>query len=372
MSYKEDYLELKECFTSFKRNNYFEKFTSGDIFCVKEKGTKNYALMTFIDQFFGDTLGLQLFYTRDGLNYVHDILSCLDEGSVTIGDCDSIVAVYKKKAILTEEDLAFLKMVGQKPVTKNNLICYRFQKGLKSRCCTKAEISTLSLYGVFLASLIPNEHQDIVDCFHEGNSVLAELDIKEKRYAAYYAPLPYLQILPKSNPVNQPFVDEYKNKTYLNEDCYLYTSYLPVTIKDSKVRPILLYFYFLESNRMELKYILDEPKEYKNCIYGILDDVFEEIGLPAKMVINNRDLYFILHKTLNALNIETTFERENSVTSKDYVNEVVSKIYEKTQDSEMESKETVTMIIEIIQDALKGLSDEYLDTDEEENEDYVS
>lgn len=370
MSYKEDYLELKECFQSFKRNNYFEKFTSGDIFCVKEKGSNQLALMTFIDQFFGDTLGLQLFYTRDGINYVHDILSCIDESAVTIGDCDSIVAVYKKKESLTEEDYDFLKLVGQKPVAKYNLICYRFQKGLRSRCCTKKEIETLALYGVFLASLIPNEHQDIVNCFKEGNSVLAELDVKEKRYAAFYQPLPYLQILPKSNPVNEPFVEEYKNRTYLNDDCYLYTSYLPVTIKDSKARPILLYFYFLNSGRMELKYILDEPKEYKNCIYGILDDLFSEIGLPAKMVINNRDLYFILNKTLKALNIETTFERENSVTNKDSVNEVVARIYEKTQDSEMESKETVTMIIEIIQEALKGLNDEYIE--ETETKDYVS
>jgi len=372
MSYKEDYLELKECFLSFKRNNYFEKFNSGDIFCVKEKGKNDCALMTFIDQFFGDTLGLQLFYTKDGLNYVHDILSCMDETSVTIGDCDSIVAVYKKKNQLTVDDLAFLKMLDQKPVNKLNLICYRFQKGMKSRCCTKKEISILSLYGVFLASLIPNEHQDIVNAFLEGNSVLAELDINEKRYSAFYQPLPYLQIPLTSMPVNEPFVEDYKNRTYLNEDCYLYTSYLPVIIKDTKVRPILLYFYFLQSNRMELKYILDEPKEYKNCIYGILDDVFDKVGLPAKMVINNRDLYYILRKTLTKMNIEVTFERENNVSNKDYVSQVISRIYEVTQDSEMESKETITMIVEIIQDALKGMDNEYLDDEDLKDEDYVS
>ena len=44
--------------------------------------------------------------------------------------------------------------------------------------------------------------------------------------------------------------------------------------------------------------------DYRNSIYGILDDVFDKVGLPAKMVINNRDLYYICAKTLKKLNIE--------------------------------------------------------------------
>ena len=371
MKFKEDYKELLECFISFKRNHYFEKFNSGDIFCINEQKKTNLVLMTFIDQFFGDALGLQLFYTKDGINYVHDVLSCADEGTVTIGDCDSIVSVLKKKNELTKEDLAFLKLVDQKVVRDNNLILYRFTKGLKSRVCTKSEVSTMALYGVFLASLIPNEHKDIKECFKNGDSVLVDLDVEAKRYQSYYGPLPLLQMNLTSKPINQPFVDEYKNSTYLNEDCYLYTSYLPVTIKESGVRPLLLYFYFANSGKMELKYIIDEPKEYKNDIYGILDDIFTNVGLPAKMVINNRDLYYILHKTLGALNIENTFERDNKETNKDYVSLVVSKMYEKTQDSEMESQETVTMLIDLISSALSSIDDTYLEEDSNKG-DFVS
>ena len=354
MSFKDDYNELKECFASFKRNHYFEKFTSGDIFCVNEQNKMNLILMTFIDQFFGESMGLQLFYTKDGINYVHDILSSGDDGVINIGDCDSIVAVYKKQKELTKDDYDFLKKLDQKVVREYNLICYRFTKGLKPRVCNKNEISIVSLYGVFLASLIPNEHKYIVEAFNRGDSVMAKLNVEEKRYDCFYGPLPYLEIKLRKEPVNEPFVKEYSNHPYLNEDCHLCTSYLPVIIKENGVRPLLLYFYFVESNRFELKYIIDSPKEYKNCIYGILDDIFTSIGQPAKMIINSRELYYILTKTLDALNIENVFQRELDFSNKDDVSILISRMYEKTLDTEMESKEAVSMLLDLISNVVKN------------------
>nr|MCR5231275.1 hypothetical protein [Acholeplasmatales bacterium] len=202
MGYKDDYKELKECFTSFKRNHYFEKFTSGDVFCINDDNKNNLILMTFIDQFFGESLGLQLFYTKDGINYVHDILSSGEESAVNIGDCDSLVTVYKRSKDLTKEDYDFLKRMDTKVVREYNLICYRFTKGLKSRCATNTEVSTMALYGVFLASLIPNEHLDIKEAFNKGDSVLVNLSVSEKKYECYYGPLPYLQINLNRHPIN--------------------------------------------------------------------------------------------------------------------------------------------------------------------------
>ena len=110
MGYKEDYKELREVFLKYKRKGYFETYSSADLFyIIGSKG--DYAILTFIDQFFGDAMGLQCFFTKDGMNYVHDILSTNDEYSVTVGDCDSIVAVFKNKDLLTEEDTKFFSLV---------------------------------------------------------------------------------------------------------------------------------------------------------------------------------------------------------------------------------------------------------------------
>lgn len=370
MSYKEDYDELREAFLEYKKKKYFEIFSSADIFAIyDDKG--NRVLLTFIEQFFQDTFGIQLFYTRDGINYVHDILSSKDEYAITIGDCDSIVCVYKKRKDLTKDDIEFLNLMKMKIVNENNIILYRFQKGYRYRTCTKKEVSIMSLYGVFLSSLIQNEKEQILETFRNGDAVLANLNTERHEYSCIFRPLPFLEENPRKSPCNLPFVEEYKNKPYINDDCYLYTSYLPVSVLETRVRPLLLYFYFAKSDNMQLKYIIEEPKEYKNVIYGILDDLFNSVGMPCKMVINNRDLYYILTKTLDKLNIENVFERDNLKAGED-VSSVISKIYSKTLDQEMESEETITMLMDMISDAVNNIDEEDKEYNLEEDNTFVS
>lgn len=364
MGFKEDYAELREAFLEYKKKKYFEIFSSADIFCIYEE--KRTVLLTFIEQFFGETYGLQLFYTKDGLNYVHDILSSEDEYAITVGDCDSIVCVFKKKKELTNDDIIFLNLVGKNPVNENNVILYRFEKGYRYRTCNKKEISIMSLYGVFLSSLIRNEKEEILEAFRNGDCVVSNLNAELHEYSCIYRPLPYLESNPNKQKANMPFVMEYKDKPYLNEDCYLYTSYLPVSVQKTRIRPLLLYFYFVKSGAMQLKYIIEEPKEYKNVIYGILDDVFNNIGMPCKMIINNRDLYYILTKTLDCLNIENVFERDNLVAGEN-VSNVISKLYSQTQDAEMESEETITMLMDLISDAVNNMEDSIEDYDLKED-----
>ena len=341
MGYKDDYKDLRNVFLKFKRESYFETFNSANIFYIL--GSKrDKAILTFIDQFFGDALGLQCFFTNDGINYVHDILSTTDEFSVTVGDCDSIVAVFKNKNSLTDMDNEFLKKMGQRKTQENNLIIYRFKKGFKHMIASNKEIEKISLYAIFLDSLIQNEFNDIIEAFNQDDCVVVSLNHEAREYSCLYRPLPYLEVMPKKLGVNLPFVEDYKNHVYINDECYLFTSYLPVSVKGSGVRPLLLYFYFANSNQMEVKYVLSKPKDYEAIIYGILDEVFTKIGLPAKMVINNRDLYTIVSKTLDALSIENSFERDNLKAGEE-VSGLISSMYQKTSDTEMEEEEIIQM-----------------------------
>ncbi len=369
MGIKEDYLDLRKVFLKFKRESHFETYTSADLFYVFDSDGKT-ALLTFIDQFFGDGVGIQCFNNKDGINYVHDVLSSQDEYSVTVGDCDSIVAVFKPKDALTLEDISFLKKMNQRRTKENNLIIYRFKKGYKYKIASNSDIKTISIYGVFLDSLIDNEEADILEAFNQDNCVVVSLNYEKREYSCLYRPLPYLEIAPKKQPMNQQFIDEYKDHTYTNEDCYLFTSYLPVSVKDSGIRPLLLYFYYNKSGNMELKYIISNPKDYKNIIYGILDEVFTKDGLPTKMIINNRDLYAILSKTLDGLSIENSFERDNLKAGED-VSGVISSMYQKTQDTEMEESEIISMFNFLIQAVGTLDQEEFIDT-EDSNDLFVS
>ena len=213
MSFIDDYKEIRKCFISFKKRQYFDIFSSADIFYVIDSFGKK-AILTFIDQFFGDAKGLQVFHNRDGINYVHDILSTTDEYSVTVGDCDSIVAVFKEKKDLTDEDITFLNKMEQKKTLENNLIIYRFKKGYRHTYAKNNEIKMISEYVVFLNSLIPNEELSVIEAFNESRCVLASFNKKRLEYSCIYRSLPYLEIMPKRSPINSEFVNEYKDHLY--------------------------------------------------------------------------------------------------------------------------------------------------------------
>jgi hypothetical protein len=121
---------------------------------------------------------------------------------------------------------------------------------------------------------------------------------------------------------------------------------------------------------MELKYIISNPEDYKNIIYGILDEVFTKDGLPTKMIINNRDLYAILSKTLDGISIENSFERDNLKAGEDVCG-VISSMYQKTQDIEMEESEIISMFNFLIQAVGTLEQEEFIDT-EDSNDLFVS
>ena len=89
------------------------------------------------------------------------------------------------------------------------------------------------------------------------------------------------------------------------------------------------------------------------------------------MIINNRDLYCILTKTLDELHIENTFERDNLKGEED-VSFVVSNMYQKTQDTLMEEEEIISMFNFFFQALEKEDTMEYLSDDANENDSLVS
>ena len=285
---------------------------------------------------------------------------------ISIGDCDSICAVLVSKEKLTEEDKKFLSKNNVRIKEENNLIIYRFKKGFAQRTVTDNELKMVFERLNYLDSIISNENNDIKSAFEKGLSVVAYVDLANYLYSLSYVPLPFLEHNPKTKPINDNFVLEHKDEAFVNDECYLFTSYLPIIIKENGVRPLLVYFYYNDSNRSYLKFIVDEPKNYSEYIFGILDEVFLKIGKPLKLIFNNRDFYYYSLKTLNALQIEC--ERTDSYEYvDDNISSVISQVFEKTNDDVIEKESAVLLLMETLTNILNELDSEI--ASEEPNDD---
>jgi len=367
---REIYLDCKKILKDFMKKEYWSSFTAADLFFILSGRQR--ALFTFVDQFFGDSFGCQLFFNNDGLNYVHDILTSVNEQTVTIYDCDSLCAAFVSKGELKEDEIKFLKDNKIKISESNNLIIYRYEAGFKQKIASDKDMKTMLEYFELISSVLKNEFNDVVTWFKENESIVAVMDKNRLEYELIYRPLPYLEKMPKLLPKNKEFIDEFSNCTYLNDECYLFASYLPVVIKETNIRPLVLYFYFPKLKKHYFKYIMDKPKEYKHIAFSIIYDVFTEVGVPYKILFNNRTIYSILKNTINELHIEDCFLREdNNVDSN--MNEIIAKIYQESPEELVEGEEFIKILMDTITATLNDFNAYEIDDSDEFNEqDFIS
>ncbi len=367
---KENYSDCRKIIKSFIKKEYWTSFSSADLFYIVDG--KNKALFTFVEQFFGDAYGCQLFFTPNGFNYVHDILTTNSEGTVSLADCDSLCAILIPKDELKEEELTFLRKNKFRVMESNNLIIYRFQPGTMQRLANDKEIRIFLNYLEYLSSIISNEFEDIQEAFHKNDTVVAIMDTEQMQYSVIYRPLPYLESMPRKQKANLEFINEFKNCTYVNDECYCFASYLPLIIEETKIRPMIIYFYYPKLKRHYFKYIMSDVKEYKSLIFGILYDVFTEVGVPIKLSFNHRNIYALVVNTITEMNIEHCFIREeNNVDSN--MNDLIAKIYQQSNDEFIEEENFVQLLMETITKTLNELSSyEEESYEEETSTDFIS
>lgn len=370
MSIKDDYIEIRKIINKFIKKDYWKDFSSADIFYTVFERRKS--LLTFLDSFFGDSYGVQLFFNKDGFNYVHDIFTSSDDDFISIGDCDSLCAVLMSKSSLGTREIDFLRKNNFRIKEENNLIVYRFEKGFGQRLANANEMEILFEQLFFISCLLDEDYEPIVEAFKSEKSVVSIVSSDEKRYNVIFRPLPYLEENPRRSPINKAFAEEFSNSYFINDECYLFTSYLPVIIKENNVRPLLVYFYYPKTSKNYVKYITTPPKDYKNCIWGILYEAFTNVGLPTKMYINNRDIYHMVVKTLEATKMEVEFTKESNEINQN-INQLVGVMYQQTNDEIYEEKEAIEILMDTIAKVMNNISDDYTDIDyDDDDESYVS
>jgi len=364
-----EYDEIKKFMKRFDDKDFFQAYSSADLFLNIFFKNRKY-IFSFINNFLETSVGVQLFLNKNGFNYVHDILTLNSENMLLAGKMDSLCAVYLNKELLTDEDKDYIHKMGYRVKKEKNLVVYRYELGFMKRYASKKEMQELIDNCEFIYSIASDNYGDLVAAFEENKVPVSIIDPRRLEYTMSFLPIPNLSVMPKKLPVNKEVVEEFKNIQYTGEECYMFCAYTPLIIQENGIRPLLIYFYFQERNKVVFKYITDSPKEYKNYIFGILDDVFNKEGLPEKMYINDRYFYAYLANTLKELNIEYELLLEDNDVDMNLLS-AVERLYRNSEELYKESKDGIEMVLEMIISELNSLSEMISEEELEEEKEKI-
>ncbi len=304
----EIYFDIKKIMKKFIKRNCWEHYTAADIFYFHNMRSKRDAFLTFIDSFYGDSFGVQLFNNRDGFNYVHDIFTASNPDQMMIADCDSICPVFVSESELTLEEIGYLNSRNIKIALENNLIIYRFKRGYDKRLATLAEEREVFKYIEFLDSLLRNDKKIIEEAFKLDYVAYCDIDFKDYEYNLIPRPVPFLEKSFKNEKPNEAIYLELKDKLFVNDEAVLFTAYLPFFVDTpngwERIRPLGVYLVYPALDKVYFGYIIDDPSGYSEKLWTIIYDAFTIIGKPAMITCNGRDVYASLKNTFKKLNIE--------------------------------------------------------------------
>lgn len=349
----DEYNKIKKFMSLFDKEDYFNIYSNADLF-VNLFSKKKY-MYCFLSDFLEDSVGVQLFNNEAGFDYVHDVLTLDTDSMLLAGRMDSICAIYLSRDLLSDEDKDYIHKMGYRVKKEKNLIIYRYEKGHAKRYANKKEMKDLIENCEFVYSYVKENFTDTMSAFEANKHPVSFIDEERLEYHTAYLDLPNLSVMPRKMPVNKNVVEDFKSIPFTGEECYMFVAYTPLIIKETGVRPLIVYFYFADRNKVVFKYITDAPKEYKNYIYGILDDVFREEGIPEKLYLNDRHFYSYLFKTLAELHIEVELALEDNEVDLNLL-DAVEKLYQHSENLYTESKDGIEMVLETIVSELNTIS----------------
>jgi hypothetical protein len=122
MAYKDVYKDIKNMLNKYRKETYWDIFGPENQFYI---ATTREALFSFTNDDMSSSFGIQLFYTSEGLNYLHDRLTTHYDGVVTIDDCDALfIKIVDKDNITNGVTLKPLSILYENIDEVDNKIYY--------------------------------------------------------------------------------------------------------------------------------------------------------------------------------------------------------------------------------------------------------
>ena len=299
--FKELYDGTKKLINKFKRDLDFDSFNDHLLF-INSFDDEDGIVCRFVNNFYGKYNAIEIYNSRDGFNYLADALS-LPKKYDRFLELDGIILMLLPADSLTKEDGDYIHSLNYKIKREDNLLIYKYTYGKGRRKPTEDELSSVFENLDYMDSLIKNEGAALNAAIESNKIVESRINREKLEYQTVYRNLPNFEYKVKSYRANKKFIEECKNRTYLGE-AYLFASYYPMVIKETNNRPLII-TYLVPNKKIHVRYITSARSNYKDVIFGILDDIFDNVGyMPEKLLTDNADLLSIIKKTLDELHIE--------------------------------------------------------------------
>ncbi len=330
LKYKDKLLELKRLLKRFIDKDYFKTYHPEDFFYFMDPKSKG--ILFFCDKIFNDSFGMQIFFNKDGFNFLHDALTTTDAFSINHFFSTAYLICITQKNSLTEEDIKFLHL-HKINVCKQNYIPYGFKEGYGLDYLKLKELDMVLRYLYYLESLLLNEKNDVDEAFQNEQMPISFFDPEKLVYEVHYGGLMHLETFPPKKNINFDFVKDNQHIS-INEDTYYFfhTYFKAVEPENEEPYDSILMIYSLTKKTYEYQVIKCKPKEVVEYVYAFLDDYFKSHGIPSYLVCNHRKIYSWVYKTLRELNINLSFKREVDIVDEklcELMGSLLEQIYDK-------------------------------------------
>ena len=305
------YRTIKKLILKFEKNGYFDIY-SDQIFSNIFTSTHKEVYMRISNTIYGKYKGVELFFNNRGYNFLHDSLLFSDE-YIRYDEYDAVTLLLLDSDDISYNEGKYIHSLGMKIKKNNNAIVYRNNFGKKTNYANYNELRLMCVNLDFLSQMIPLEKEDIDKHQKEEKIPVSIIYDSKNVYSVNYFYIRKLEWLPKPSPSNLDFVKEYQNKIYNPKESYLLSSFYPMVLKENGTKPLLISF-LSPDDKIVFKYIIGGVQTFKKVFFGLLDEIFSELKfLPSKIYFDNRDLFQICHKTLEALNIEHELDYKKQI-----------------------------------------------------------
>lgn len=299
--FKELYDSIKKLIAKLKRDLAFDTLDEHLLFSNKFDDDKP-VLVRFVNNFYNKYKAVEIYNSVDGLNYLSDSLN-LPKKYDRFLDLDGLILMLLPSDAITKEDGDYIHSLNYKIKKEDNLLIYKYTFGKGRRKPNINELALIFENLDYLDSLYKNDYDSLMAAIDTHKMVDSQIYRDKLEYQTFYSDMPNFEYKIKSYKPNLKFIDECKNRTYLGE-AFLFASYYPMVIKETNVRPLII-TYLVPNKKVIIRYITTARSTYKDVIFGLLDDIFDNVGyMPEKLLSDNADILAILKKTLDQLHIE--------------------------------------------------------------------
>lgn len=296
-----------------KRMGVFSKFNSSNVIIFNSNSLNG--AVTFVNDPISGNYGLSFFIGDNGLNTLSDMFMISDE-SFNMSSFYLTNVIYKKECNLEPQDYDYFNKHNIPVKRINNVVFNTYEEGFAMYTSTSDIADKVFELLCSLYIVLMNKFDFIEEVFkREDKVILTSVDFANLTFTVNESDLPYLEKKLEYQKYTEEEHQYFEGINNENYEMYLITrgGNTPISIKECNkaVTPLLVSF---NRNELPLDFfdvIISLPSDWRTQIIFLLKDYFQAHGIPKKIVINNRKLYFGLYELLSSFGIECVMQLEN-------------------------------------------------------------